>query len=164
MTDLDLGEISKFIGFSSFLEMYVMLAGYLVRYYPFFMDMIAMLVLELDDHFSSKDWKWSDLRLPRNVVVDLSNQPYQWCPVWSKPTLLYLFISVSVVTRSSCENKNCDFDVLLNFHYPSHYLSHQSNIMYHFTLQKYTLSISFFLKLHNHWYYIMSASDITQLT
>ena len=46
MVDLDLVEISKFIGFSTFLEMYVMLAGYLVRYYPFFMDMIAMMVLD----------------------------------------------------------------------------------------------------------------------
>ena len=46
MVDLDLKEISKFIGFSRFIEMYVMLAGYLVRYYPFFMDMIAMMVLD----------------------------------------------------------------------------------------------------------------------
>ena len=50
MADLDSGEILKFIGFSTFLEMYVMLAGYLVRYYPFFMDMIATLVS--DDHYS----------------------------------------------------------------------------------------------------------------
>ena len=46
MIDLDLKEISKFVRFSTFIEMYVMLAGYLVRYYPFFMDMIAMMVLD----------------------------------------------------------------------------------------------------------------------
>ena len=82
-------------------------------------------MMVLDDHFSSEDWKLPEPRLEHNVAVYQSNQPYQH--VQSEVTkVLCVDLSVSVVTRSFCENKNSGVDVLLNFHYRSHYLSHQS--------------------------------------